>query len=529
MLLPQSLPDETVCSRLIRYRLCSGKIQSQFLRPLFGKHKIVLHPYLTAYLEDIARTFGEDADNIIEKQTLFPIFAFYLPQYSEAIKQAQLGNNGALVLRECQLPSFKGKVPFVIKSCPICVKQDIYDHGVAYWHRTHQIPGITACAKHKVLLTQIDLGALLRLHYDFLPQLTQDIVSAPKKEILLANFSVELLSLLETSNRIIPMTEIYRDKLAKLGFVTKQARIRREKLMKCFVDFWQDLTRRSNSIFPASFNDYGFLRGLLDNKSPQHPFKHLLFASWLFDSPDELFLTLEPESERKTVCNNLNLNEPKDLEISILNLLQSGYSQAEVSRLTGKSRCYLKRIAALNGTNLNLHPKSLTTSVKKEILQFAESGVHRALIASKLNISIGSVEQEISNCPGLVKRRKRCHFESKRRKCRVKIAQYIRINPHVLRKDVKQYCNAEFYWLYQNDRNWLEENLPVAMKAKQHSSVDWQQRDIELSEKVKDLLSSLDEAVSRTALDKLLGGHGWLIKHRNKLPLTMAAYEAFNY
>lgn len=526
MLLPQSLPDETLYSRFIRYRLCSAEIKTHFLRGLFGKHKVVLHPYLPAYINHFAKLFNEDADNLVEKQTLFPLFAFFLSHYRDAIKQAQLGDNGALALRECQLSSFKGRVPLVIKSCPVCVRQDIYDHGIAYWHRAHQIPGITACVKHEVRLAQIEAPTVQRLHYDLLPQLAQGVISAQKEELMLADFSVGLLSLLDSNYTTVPLTQIYRDKLAKRGFVTKQGRIRRAKVMICFMNYWQGLTNRDNSIIPKSSDDYGFLRGLLDGKSPQHPYKHLLFSSWLFDSPSELFLT--PEIEDKTVHLQLDLTETKEIEIYSLNLLRSGYSLVEVSRLTGKSRCYLKRIAVLNGTSLNLKPKFLTLQVKKEILQLAELGINRANIAAKLNISVGSVEQEISSCPGLVKQRKQRHFESKRRRCRGRIARYLRANPHALRKEIKEGCNAEFYWLYQNDRKWLEENLPAATKTKRLSKVDWQQRDIELSEKVKDLLPSFDEAISRTALDKLLGGHGWLIKYKAKFPLTMAIYKSLN-
>lgn len=526
MLLPQPLPDETLYSRFIRYRLCSGEIKTHCLRGLFGKHKVVLHPYLTAYINNFARLFNEDADNIVEKQTLFPLFAFFLSQYRDVIKQTQLSDNGALVIRECQLSSFKGKVPLGIKSCPICVKQDICDHGIAYWHRAHQIPGITACVKHEVHLTQIEVSARQRLHYDLLPQLTQNVVAAPKKELLLADFSVGLLSVLDSNNTAVPLTQLYRRKLAELGFVTKQGRIRRAKVMACFVNYWQGLTNRDNSIIPKSSDDYSFLRGLLGGKSPQHPYKHLLFSSWLFDSPYELFLT--PEAENKIVHQQLGLTQTKDLKIHSLNLLHSGHSLAAVSRLTGKSRCYLKRIAALDGTSLNLKPKSLTLQVKKDILRLAELGINRANIAAKLNISVGSVEQEISSCPGLVKRRRQRHFESKRRRCRGRIARYLRVNPHVLRKEIKERCNAEFYWLYQNDRGWLEENLPTAMKTKRHSRVDWQQRDIELSGRVEKLLSSIEGTISKTDLDKLVGGHGWLIKYRAKLPLTMKVYKSLN-
>ena len=529
MLLPQAFPDEILYSRFIRYSLTSGEITTQLLKRLFGKNKVVLHPYLTAYVNNLAKLFNEDTNNLIEKQTLFPIFSFYLSHYSDSIRLAQCGNNGALVLRRCQLPSFKNKVPLVIKSCPICIKHDIYKYGVAYWHRTHQIPGITACVKHCVRLNQVDMSVASRLHYDLLPQLTNNkVIVASRKELILSDFATGLLSLLDNNtNTSISLIQVYRDQLDKRGFVTKRGRIRRTKLITCFINFWLELTRESRLIFPVSFKDYNFFRGLLDDNAPQHPFKHFLFSSWLFDTPNELFK--EPEKERLIVCKQLNYPEAKNIKMQSLCLLKNGHSLAEVSRLTGKSRCYLKRIAELDDIALNLKPKILTAQIKKKIFRFAELGFHRKIIADKFKVSTGSIEQIISSYPGLVQRRKRIHFESKRRRSKVKILRYLRTKPQAYRKDVKKSCNAEFFWLYNNDNRWLEENLPAAMKVEQHSGIDWQKRDIELSERVKELLLPLDDRhISRTDLDKWLGGHGWLTKYKAKLPLTMAVYNDLN-
>ena len=40
----------------------------------------------------------------------------------------------------------------LLKFCPACFENDISRYGEAYWHRTHQIPGILVCLEHKTLL-----------------------------------------------------------------------------------------------------------------------------------------------------------------------------------------------------------------------------------------------------------------------------------------------------------------------------------------------------------------------------------------
>ncbi len=66
--------------------------------------------------------------------------------------------------------------------------------------------------------------------------------------------------------------------------------------------------------------------------------------------------------------------------------------------------------------------------------------------------------------------------------------------------------------------------LPIPTKLKVLPKVDWHKRDIELNIKVKDILLKAEGSMSRTGLDKELGGHGWLIRMQHKLPLTMSTF-----
>jgi hypothetical protein len=88
--------------------------------------------------------------------------------------------------------------------------------------------------------------------------------------------------------------------------------------------------------------------------------------------------------------------------------------------------------------------------------------MHREKISRICNIGVGSVEQVISGQSNLVEWRKQCHFESKRRRCRQRLKRYLLENPKALRRDIKSDCGASFFWLYHNDREWLESTLPAA-------------------------------------------------------------------
>ena len=47
-------------------------------------------------------------------------------------------------------------------------------------------------------------------------------------------------------------------------------------------------------------------------------------------------------------------------------------------------------------------------------------------------------------------------------------------------------------WLYRNDKEWLKENSPQKIRRKcQESIIDWEQRDIQLSELAKSIVKDI--------------------------------------
>ena len=154
----------------------------------------------------------------------------------------------------------------------------------------------------------------------------------------------------------------------------------------------------------------------------------------------------------------------------------------------------------------------------------AKKGFHRNAITKRVGISVGSVEQQISTSPELVQWRKQCRHESKRRRYKLQITRFIQRKPKAIRQQIKLSCNAAFFWLYAYEKPWLESNLPSAQKPVAKPRVDWQQRDAMLISKVISIMQQHNNQLSRTQLDKKLGGHDWLTKKKHKLPLTLKTY-----
>ncbi|MDX7681185.1 TnsD family Tn7-like transposition protein [Aeromonas caviae] len=464
MKLPISLPDELLLSRLIRYVTVSNDNGASIASRVFGSKKASIHPFLTARLEQLAEWSLESAEVMLFQQTLAPLFLFFLPTYADRLKQSMLTGDGAEAHRASQLSLFGCGNSLYLKWCPVCAQQDLRHYGVAYWHRIHQIPGVTACAYHPILLEKLELFRRQRIIAELLPPLIGQPRVAFDVEIQVARFCLKLLKLITDGIPRVDIALTYRSKLSELGFITAQHRVRRKSLLEAFCFDLKDYRPGSDTPFPRHPHDYRYLSQLLESHSSHHPFRHLLFSYWLFKDPQQTLSINVACTELLQPISLRSLAGGISTEQQCLQLLRQQYSLIEIYRLTGKSRCYLKRLALLNDIPLKLKPKKLTEECQKKIIGLAYTGMHRKAISEWCGVGIGSVEQVISSRPGLVKYRKLCHWESKRRRCRFEIAKYVRLHPRALRRDCKAQCNAAFSWLYLNDPVWLDTALPEQMK-----------------------------------------------------------------
>ncbi|HIC8930761.1 TPA: TnsD family Tn7-like transposition protein, partial [Enterobacter asburiae] len=79
-----------------------------------------------------------------------------------------------------------------------------------------------------------------------------------------------------------------------------------------------------------------------------------------------------------------------------------------------------------------------------------------------------------------------------------------------------------------HENGWLNSCLPKAVRCYRNKRVDWSERDIISSSLINVVLSQGQYPMSLTSLDALLGGHNWLLKYRDKLPMTMTLLRKKN-
>ncbi|MEZ9469348.1 TnsD family Tn7-like transposition protein [Vibrio lentus] len=510
MQLPQALPDESLFSRICRYLTISELPVEQNLKRLVGDGRAAIHPYLTSNLHIISQFTDEPVEKLLSHQTIRPLFFYYLPQYRADIADVYAGANE--ILRASQLSTFRDKERLSVKHCPLCAKDDVYDFGMAYWHLIHQIPGVEACSKHKTWLVHNELPSRSHVNDHLLPDIKQQANYCSELAHEFSAFVANKMKNLQADKLSLEtLNTSYFRRLNANGSLTQRGRVKRKKLTKELFELSEELFPTHSDLSLRSSEDYRFVSSLLSGQYPQHPFKHLLLEFYLSHRQ----LVDKPE-KRMPNLDNVCLHKEKQC----CELLRAGLSMASVSRTIDKSRCYVKSIALKNNIPVNLKPKIITKDIRESVVKMAKKGFHREAISKKHSISTGSVELIISTTRRLVEWRKQCKAESLRRRYCCQIIRFVASNPSACRQEVKNFHKAAFHWLYIHEHDWLEAVLPVASETQHIDSVDWYQRDTELASVIGKLLSSSNVEFSRTKLDMLLGGHGWLTSKLEKLPKT---------
>ena len=451
MRLPVAFPDELLFSRMIRYRYLYAIPNTQLLQNIYNDPRASVNPILTAGLESISSQLNEAKDTLIREQTLAPLFMHYYPQYRARFESALASTDNFTATRLSQLSCVREHTGLTLKTCPICAKEDIRQFGVAYWHRTHQIPAIESCYQHQFKLIHVCLPKRLKLAVGLPAYLESEYQESTSESYLLARFAKQVL--FEQSKYISSFKIVnYKEKLEHLGYMTKCGRIRRVKLLADFYQFTSLLQYPSAKFLPSSDTDYKYITNLIYGHYSQHIFKYLAVEYWLSKK-----LKSKKPPKADYVCS---AKSTANLRSECLAQLKKGLSISAVSKNIGKSRTYVRSIAYSSGIEALLDPNKLRPSVRANVIHLASKGFHRAEIARRELLSTGSVEMLISSVSGLVEWRKRCRYESKRRRYKFQIIKYRQDNRTKIRKDIKRDCNAAYHWLYLHEPEWLESVLP---------------------------------------------------------------------
>lgn len=127
--------------------------QKTTLEDLFGSDTVVavvdLPGHLDALVSRLPLGHQYSSDGIIDHHTLLPYFApFLAPSQLEGIRHAMRIGAGSAITGRAGIMASTVKTPPVLQYCVQCVEAARMAYGEAYWHRVHQLPGVTVCPHH---------------------------------------------------------------------------------------------------------------------------------------------------------------------------------------------------------------------------------------------------------------------------------------------------------------------------------------------------------------------------------------------
>lgn len=496
---PSRLPDETLHSRLSRLHTLSGNLDDRHtLQEAFGSHTLVATSHLPSHLNALASRLPDNTYchpyDIIEQATLFPYFSPFLqPAQAERCHVAMCSENAGDVKIGIGLVASRIGGSNAFRYCRQCSIQDELQHGVAYWHRVHQLPGVWLCVTHATPLIEVRTSWLCsHRHNLFLPTPEQFTGYLSERSIEASHIayisqctalSAELLGSEQYPLEPSAVRSFYCDCATQRGWINSHGRISTEAVHKASVEFCER--------WPID-QSFGFLKDerwifrlLYKHRGSMHPLKHIAM----------LILLGSDWCSLRAYCGDYHappqrtrMRSPPDASPEL-----HGQLSPRPKTLKGEK---LDRLCLALATTDSLPEISLTHCV-----------------------SLPSLYRILRREPSVAATRSDRFRDARRGR----FINELRSMPSRRAQD--------YMWLYRNDRTWLDQQIALQFKSPSKPAklrADWCTRDIKLMEAVRHWAMAFYATVppirvSTTLLTRATGKQTTIEKYASRLPLTMAA------
>lgn len=245
-LLRRLYPDELLGSFWVSTAKRTGLAIGQLTMALIGR-KTAPGFFQAGHLNQVATLLGTTGDDLLRHHTVVPYAVSFYP---EAARQNALA--GALEIGQAAVAM--GAVTQSVSDfspyrrwCPKCCLQEWRELGQTYWHRSHNLPGVFVCVKHRVPLRVSQLRTTGRTSWEYI--LPQDDTSAKRVHsrcefplLQLAKRSAALLAIGEHTQA--PQAKFYRERLVQRGLLSANRDINVERLKALVRSVFRDDVER---------------------------------------------------------------------------------------------------------------------------------------------------------------------------------------------------------------------------------------------------------------------------------------------
>jgi hypothetical protein len=452
-------PNEAVFSGLWRYTQryrASTHLNKRESRNLY-------HPELTPNLGNISKLLGSTPEVLLNQHTGVPLYQLSLPENEqEVLIQILVArssiSDAALVAR---LPSSHLRLSCNYRLCLSCLKRDIKELGMYFWHTEHQLPGVLACIHHaEPLMQNKKLEAYQNSQH--LPLTTHNLTY----QLDYGCFVFDLWKHLQSVKKLEPTRTYVSKGVVKRGFMLSKGRVSNEAVSN----------ELQQTIKHLGFSEYLCAGGLVSrffHKKQAHPtsaLKTLVLLYFLHKCASDMIAA--PNISDDKTCHHRANKAGCINEEDVCNRINQGESINAIARSINRSRCLVKRIGRQHGLLPGIR-EYLGAVVYLRARKQALAGHTTKDIAHALGITVGSAERVISEDKSLASQRKAARFQRRRHKYRQVILGNLKQYAFLHRTNMKKSLYKEYYWLFKYDKAWLIEHCPAKIKPSRYKGVKY--------------------------------------------------------
>lgn len=345
---PVPYPDELLYSVVARAGVHFGITSpKQLLDAVFGDRKVVATVDLPSHVEAISKQYpdslGLTAESLVYKHTLFPLYAPFIPEDRRiAALDWMTHRTQAPVHVALGVTTSRIRQPEHLRVCPLCLEEQLSEHGELYWARQWQIPGCSHCLKHGDLCeTQYKLHNYHRHAYVALTPTMMCLPSnpnGPPKGKRIERRARELLDLPPALSPSLEQWSLFYAQMAHGTNITRKSKVIHDLLKHKVLSSWppQHLSQLG---IPVTDSQSNWLRLFMRKHRKSHSFlQHVVVLDALLGT-DWNFRNVISQA-RKQIAQKLPVvySPSKNISQSVLHAKRKAWLEMVKEQGTRKSR-----------------------------------------------------------------------------------------------------------------------------------------------------------------------------------------------
>lgn len=122
--------------------------REQLLLRLTG-HKLSAHSFLITPYAGVAHAFGMSFETFLGQHTVFPYLTAFQEEGDRLRLISELERSHTVLRATASLARRAVLGEAWLRFCPVCVEWELNRYSESYWHRMHQLCGVSICSDHK--------------------------------------------------------------------------------------------------------------------------------------------------------------------------------------------------------------------------------------------------------------------------------------------------------------------------------------------------------------------------------------------